>query len=47
MRQVLARFADSEKKRILREIASAAAKRKADEAAKGEGGPAPRVASGG
>ena len=33
MRQVLMRFADSEKKRILREVASAAAKRKEEESA--------------
>jgi hypothetical protein len=46
MRQVLTRFADSEKKRVLREGASAAAKRKAEKAAEGEEGPAPRAASG-
>ena len=47
MRQVLTRFADSEKKRILREVASAAVKRKADKAVEGGDGPPSRVASGG
>lgn len=49
MRQVLTRFADSEKKRILREVASAAAKRKAEKAAEDEDeeGTARRAASGG
>jgi hypothetical protein len=47
MRQVLTRFADSEKKRILREVASAAVKRKADKAVAGGDGPPSRVASGG
>ncbi len=45
MRQILTRFADGEKKRILREVAAGAAKRKED-AKSGNDGDGPKAAAG-